>query len=291
MATNSRTDIPCLIGTRVVLLVKNLKMNKKSGLVVGWNDSRKRFKVELDGDENSIKLLKPCNLHPEVVFKNFMTKLAFDFVLLERNLLDLDVGENIFAQISLPFNRVEFYLKIWWLAKCFGPNVQNSTALQKIRLMLNETLEICNEYPDFQVWIKCIIAQSRIANSDIDESHKLNIELLMPCLQNHYGFLPLLARQLIACLPIGKLTIDIYHAANHVIENKTYHVSHADFDIIPTFLLRALDVLTGNLYVFKNRNEVIFECEKILPKIPEANTTDTSTFICLARIYFFSWTI
>jgi len=201
--------------------------------------------------------------------------------------LDLDAGKNIFDQISLPFNRVEFYVKIWWLAKCIVPNLQNSTALQKIRLMLNETLEMCNEYPDYQVWIKCIIAESRIANSDIDESHKLNRELLMPCLQNHYGFLPFLAKKLLACIPIGKLTIDIYHAANHVIENKTYHVSHADFDIIPTFLLGALEGLTGNLYVFKNRNDVIFECEKILTKIPEASNTDTSTSMCLARIYFF----
>jgi len=289
MATISRTDIPCLIGTRVELChLKNGKMNKKCGLVVGWNDSRKRFKVQLDCNENSIKSFKPCNLRPEKVFKNFMTTVAFNFVFLEKK-VDLDLGENIFDQISLPFNRVEFYVKIWWLAKCFIPNLSNSTALKKIRLMLNETLEMCNEYPDFQVWIKCIIAQSRIANSDIDESHKLDRELLMPCLQNHYGFLPFLARQLLTCLPIGKLTIDIYHAANDVIENKTYHVSvsHADFDIIPTFLLRALDVLTGNLYVFKNRNDVIFECEKILTKYPEANRSDTSTFICLARIYFF----
>jgi len=192
MATISRTDVPCLIGTRVELChLKNGKMNKKCGLVLGWDDSRKRFKVQLDCDENSIKLLKPCNLRPEKVFKNFMTTLAFNFAFLEKK-VDLDLGKNLFDQITLPFNRFEFDLKIWWLAKCVGPNLQNSAALQKIRLMLNGTLEMCNEYLDFQVWIKCIIAQSRIPNSDIHEYHKLNGELLMPCLQNHYGFLPFL---------------------------------------------------------------------------------------------------
>ena len=78
----------------------------------------------------------------------------------------------------------------------------------------------------------------------------------MPCLQNHYGFLPFLAQQLFSTLPTQQLTIDIYHATNDVIENKTYHVCHADFGIIPIFLSGALIKLTKDLHVFKNKIDV-----------------------------------
>jgi len=192
----NRKDVPNLIGKVVVLVgLKNTALNNKNGLVIGWNEERERFHVQLlAGGE---KLIKPMNLTFAAMADNKKQARLLKLIVSE-NLKDFNLGVALFEEIESEDNSFnQTLMKINWLNWIVDSVAQKDRrCLPKIQSILEIMIED-STFPDLIVRAKILLVAVISLQDEKNINQAYVLELLMGCVENHYGLLPVLFKKIL----------------------------------------------------------------------------------------------
>lgn len=236
MEPTNRKDIPIsLIGKNVKMVnLKTKFYNGQTGFVIGFSNERERFKVILNG--NDVKYFKAANLinnmlSPETV-QNFEAYKKFNQFIHSEQYTNFSLGEKLFAKINCtPTDYFGIAIKKGWLAKLIclhSQNVKNYKIFRKARDLLEKLLEFC-EVPEMTVNIKIELAKVLfvISLDNMDRCY----DLLMSCVENHYGNLPEITRYFVEYFDMTKTEecYTLYKKSREIIESRNYPQSFESF--------------------------------------------------------------
>jgi len=212
----SRKDIPNLIGKHVTTTgLQSTEWNGQVGLVVEWNDERKRFAVKMDSD-GSVKLFKPYNLHYTLRTQNKKEKKLAKLVATMK-LVDFENGIKLFDQLQSSEKYVHTYLKLFWLRNLWNIQAQQDRRyIPKIAAALENIIET-SQFEDLVVSAKIQLAETFFSTQNLEHI----TELCMSCIGAHYGCLPELFCLMGQNIQVNfEIVKDLYFRAKQMIANK-----------------------------------------------------------------------
>ena len=132
-------------------------------------------------------MIKPINLNyfgtTDALEENNLVKLVCD-----KKLTDFELGMKMFNQLEPQDHYAHLYWKIEWLDTLVDCAFTDPRYVTKIRPELQNIIENCT-FDDLIVKAKLVFCETTFR---ADEKREYCIELLMGCLENHYGRLPLI---------------------------------------------------------------------------------------------------
>lgn len=179
------THVPNFIGhiVRAVGLHSATHLNGGIGYTRSWNEEKEKFIVELIHPEHKMVLIKALNLEHIINPKTEDEKNLHQFVNGKTN-TNFELGMNLFEKVDDEHHNV--YSKLNWLRNMRNYRKGDGNFIDVYKSILENIIKDCR-YADLIVIAKIDLADILM---EMPNQSSEGIQLLMSCVDNHYGELP-----------------------------------------------------------------------------------------------------